>query len=415
MARLFQQRLLLAVLLLFLMLAGLSLVWYWPSLPPPAEVVRVVWTFEPPERGAIISTPLVADGRVYVTVIRDNAFRPQGAVYCLDAATHHVLWEFDDGGKMQHTYSSPCLAGGCIYVGEGMHANHVCRFYCLDAATGEKRWHFTTGGHIESSPCVADGRVFFGSGDDGLYCLDAATGARCWQFQGPWHIDANPVVLGQRLYAGSGVSRKNPKSEIFCITCTEGAVVWRTPTPLPAWGSPAVEGGQAFFGLGNGRVNASAAPPERPAGQLLCADAATGEVRWTYPVPDAVLARPTLDARHVFFGARDGRCYGLTRQEGALCWSRDLGSPIVTQPALADGRLYVVAAGGTVACLDAGDGRPLWNFDVAAHSQTTPRLFSSPVIVPQPGGGRRIYFGSELQNSVTSAAVLYCLEDGGRP
>jgi outer membrane protein assembly factor BamB len=175
-----------------------------------------------------------------------------------------------------------------------------------------------------------------------------------------------------------------------------------------------VEGTQAFFGLGNGRLNASAELPERSAGQLLCADADTGAVLWAYSVPDAVLGRATLDADHVYFGARDGRCYCLTRRQGTLCWSRELGSPIVTQPALVDGRLYVIASGGSVTCLEARDGSPIWHFDVAAHSQTAPRLLSSPVVVSLPEGRRRIYFGTELNNSVTSAAVLYCLEDGGK-
>src|SRR5205814_1193228 len=80
-----------------------------------------------------------------------------------------------------------------------------CQFYCLDAADGHKLWQFETAGHIESSPCVADGKVFFGAGDDGLYCLDAGTGSRRWHFQGPFHIDTSPAVAGGRVYAGSGV------------------------------------------------------------------------------------------------------------------------------------------------------------------------------------------------------------------
>src|SRR5262249_61184562 len=100
--------------------------------------------------------------------------------------------------------------------------------------------------------CVADGRVYFGSGDDGLYCLDAATGEKRWHFRPPLHIDANPVVVGGRLYAGSGLSRRYRDAEVFCLDAAGGEVLWRLPTDLPAWGSPAVGGGQGFFGLGTG-------------------------------------------------------------------------------------------------------------------------------------------------------------------
>src|SRR5438132_942554 len=128
----------------------------------------VMWTFEPPERGAIVSSPLVAGERIYVSIIHDAGLATYGAVYCLERGTGKPIWKFDNDGRMLHMYSSPCLADGRLYVGEGMHQNFSCKLYCLDAAMGQKLWHFETAGHIESTPCVADGRVFFGAGDDGL-------------------------------------------------------------------------------------------------------------------------------------------------------------------------------------------------------------------------------------------------------
>ena len=108
--------------------------------PGTTEADHVVWTFEQVERGAIVSSPLVADDRLYVGAIRDAGLSTSGAVYCLNRETGKVLWQFDDDGEMQHMYSSPCLADGRLYIGEGMHANQVCKFYCLDAASGRKLW-----------------------------------------------------------------------------------------------------------------------------------------------------------------------------------------------------------------------------------------------------------------------------------
>src|SRR5262249_49568075 len=87
----------------------------------PVESVAVAWAFEAQKRGAIISSPLVAGDRVYVAALHDTAFVNAGAVYCLDRRTGKRLWSFDDDGKMQHMYSSPCLAGDRLYLGEGMH------------------------------------------------------------------------------------------------------------------------------------------------------------------------------------------------------------------------------------------------------------------------------------------------------
>jgi outer membrane protein assembly factor BamB len=388
------------------------------TIPNPplryAEADRVVWTFEQVERGAIVSSPLVVGDRLYVGTIRDAGLSTSGVVYCLHRETGKIIWQFDDDGAMQHMYSSPCVAEGRLYIGEGMHANQICKFYCLDAGSGHKLWQFVTAGHIESSPCVANGRVFFAAGDDGLYCLDAMTGAKHWHYQAPIHVDTSATVVGQRLYCGSGVSRTRRTSEIFCLAADQGTVIWRKPVDLPAWGSPVVSGDQVFFGLGNGRLTHSAAPPEKPAGAMLAVAAKTGELQWRYEVSDGVLVRPAVDSQRIYFGARDGFCYAVERGHGQLCWKQALDSPLVTNPALIEGRLYVVASGGRVSRLHADSGTIAWTFDVARYSQTEPRLLSSPVVVPErtPGGADyRIYFGAELQMSLGSAAVLYCLRD----
>jgi outer membrane protein assembly factor BamB len=388
--------------------------WWWfvrPDRRPPAEsgAVRVLWAFEPPERGAIISSPLVAGDRVFVAAIRDAGPWTRGAVYCLDDATGRPLWKFDDDGEMLHTYGTPCLADGRLFLGEGMHGNHVCKFYCLDAARGAKLWHFVAGDHLESSPCVAAGAVFFGAGDDGVYCLDAVTGTERWHFHEPVHVDSSPAVKDERVFAGAGISRAHKKPEAFCLDRDNGSVVWRQPTDLPVWGSPVVDGEQVFFGLGNGRLLESVAPPEVPAGTLLCLAADTGRECWRFPVGDGVLTQPTLGPVRVFFGARDGFCYCLDRTNGRLCWKQPVGSPVVTRLALLNDRLYVVPLAGKVCRLDAANGAIDWTFDLAATTQTRPQMLSSPTAVAEPDGNVRVYFGAELRNPVTSAAVLYCL------
>jgi outer membrane protein assembly factor BamB len=391
-------------------LAGLAALSRPTTTTPP---VTVAWTFEPPEHGAIISSPVLDGERVYVAAVRDQGLASTGVVYGLDRATGAVLWRFDNAGEMQQTYSTPCLDSGRLYVGEGMHGNHVCNLYCLDTATGRELWHFRTEDHIESSPCAADGRVYFGAGDDGVYCLDDVSGTEVWHFRAPVHVDTSPAAAGRFVYVGSGVSRTRTSPAVYCLEAATGTTVWRRPTDLPAWGSPAVDGDRVFVGLGNGRLLQSAAPPERPAGALLCLDAATGEPVWQYPVGDGVFARAAAAGGRVTFGARDGACYCVDR-DGRPCWKTDLGSPVVTRAALAGGRAYVVASRGPAACLDADTGRVLWTFDVAAGTRTTPQLVSSPAVATVEEGGkvrRRIYFGAELKNPVNSAAVLYCLEE----
>jgi outer membrane protein assembly factor BamB len=397
-------------------LAGVALALSCLSKEPEkkSQGPELVWLFEPVERGAIISTPLVTPDRVYTAAIQDAGLSTSGAVYCLNRSTGRPVWKFDDDGAMQHMYSSPCLAEGRLYIGEGMHQNFICKLFCLEAESGHKLWDFQVAGHIESSPCVADGRVFFGAGDDGLYCLDAATGVCSWQFQGPFHIDTSPLVVGKRLYCGSGVSRNHKETRMFCLETETGKVLWQKPTQLPVWGSPVMADDQVFYGLGNGRLVEGPRPPEKPAGAVLCVEARSGEQVWNCPVADAVLVKPAVDQDHVYVGSRDGACYCLERNSGGLVWKINLGSPIVTKSAIAGSQLFVITSGGRVCRLDAVTGAVQWTYDVAIQARARPRLFSSPIVIADRQAGDAhylIYFGADLSNSAQSAAALYCLRD----
>lgn len=407
-------------LLLFTVFLGAVLLWlYWPfpkgsQSTNPKPSVHVIWTFEPSERGAIFSSPLVTNERIYVGVIHDVGLSTAGAVYCLERASGKIRWKFDDEGKMQHMFSSPCLSIGRLYIGEGMHQNFECKLYCLNADSGVKLWDFEVGNHIESSPFVAEGKVFFGAGDDGVYCLDAKNGRLCWHFQEPLHVDTSPAVAGPHLFAGSGLSRKCKSTEMFCLDARTGTVVWRRPASLSVWGSPVVDRDEVFYGLGNGRMIEGPLPPEQPAGEVCCLQADTGRVRWRWPAPDAILCKPVVDSACVYVGARDGFCYCLDRRKGTECWRANLGSPVVARPALQGRHLYVVASKGPVYRLDAGNGAIEWTFDVASYSQTQPRMYSSPTVISDEttGGNHHwLFVAGELSNPVQSAAILYALRD----
>lgn len=373
----------------------------------------VVWTFKPDDPGFIGSTPWVAGGRVYVSAAHQAGLTTSyGAVYCLDQAAGAVLWAFNDEGEMKQVYSSPCLADGRVYVGEGFHQHRDCKLYCLDAASGRKIWGFQTTSHTESSPCVVDGRVYFGAGDDGVYCLDAKTGQKLWHFEG-LHVDTNPAVVGKRLYAGSGYGNYTA----FALDTDTGKPAWQVQTDLPVFGSPTVAGEQVFFGIGNGDLLVRA---DKPAGAVLCLEARTGSKVWRYDVPDAVHVRPVVDGDWVYFGSRDQSCYCLGRQEGRLRWKQPVGDWVVESPALAGSRLYVVASSkpayaNRLYCLAADSGQVQWTFDVAHHANV-PRVEPlSPVTVivgrDATGEYRRIYFGAGLNTLTGLQPALYCLDE----
>jgi outer membrane protein assembly factor BamB len=381
-------------------------------------------TFLDKGNGLIVSSPRVVGNRIYLAVAHKKGFETFGAVYCLDWPGRKVQWTFDNDGDMKQVFSSPCVADGRLFIGEGFHDDTGCKLYCLDAATGTRQWEFQTSSQTESSPCVAGGKVFFGAGNDGVYALDAATGKKLWQFPAEpakgslLRIGAGPTVVGDRLFIGSGVDRNQPENPgdkaVFCLNAETGALVWKVPTDLPCWGAPAVADDVVYVGLGNGDVFQDAT---RPAGALVCLDAATGLKRWRFDVPNGILNRPALDRHRVYFGCRDGFCYCLNRRDGHLRWKQSLGSPVIASLVVDDdsgrGRaatVFAIGVAGIVRCIDAQTGKVHWTYsdlqDRAAHLSSSPALVTSPTA---GGDRRRLYFGAALNGLTTPA--LYCLAD----
>ena len=379
--------------------------------------VGIVWKFEPQDAGTIASSPLVAGDRVYIAAAHGGVFESYGRVYSLDRASGKEVWRFDNDHGMKQVFSTPCLADGKLFIGEGFHQDSNCRLYCLDAATGKKQWEFAASSHTESSPCVVNGKVYFGAGDDGVFCVDASNGKEVWHYPG-LHVDCNPCVTGGRLYAGSGVGDIYRETCLFCLDAATGTVVWRVPADLPVWGSPTLAGKHLFAGLGNGNFLQS---DDRPAGAVLCLDADSGQTVWRCNAPDGVLDRPGVDRHRVYFGSRDGHCYCVDRRTGKLRWKYDLGSPVVTAPALARAPgcgavtgVYVAAAGGRVCCLDPETGTADWTLDVGQQVKGEPELLSTPaVVVSQEAGGerRQLFLGAGVKSPVGETAILYCHED----
>jgi outer membrane protein assembly factor BamB len=371
----------------------------------------VAWKFEAPAAGWFASSPLVAGDRVYQAAAPgDSLFQTHGTLYCLDRATGKPVWTFDNDQKLKPVFSTPCLANGRLYIGEGFHQDNNCKLYCLDAASGKKLWEHATASHTESSPCVVDGKVYCGAGDDGLLCLDAGSGAVVWHFQG-LHVDCSPVVAGKHVYAGSGKGDTYHETCLFCLDRETGTEVWRVPTDLPVWGAPAAAGPYLYVGLGNGDFESS---DPKPAGAVLCVEAATGRQVWRCDVADAVLNRPAVGRHLVYFGSRDQHGYGLDRRDGREAWHQDLGGPVVTAPALAVGGVYVVGSGGRVCCLDPDTGAANWTFDLRNEVKGRPKLYSSPAVTVTREAGResrRLYFGAGIESPLGTTAVLYCLEE----
>ena len=360
------------------------------GMPGPTAPVDAVWAVKDPNVnvGDLSASPAVAEGRIYIAGSFASVFFRGANIYCLDAETGEIRWRFK---TQQQVFSSPVVADGRVYCGEGLHSDGNSSLYCLDATSGTLRWSVQTKSHVESSPALADGKVYFGAGDDGVYCLDATSGTQVWHYENV-HVDVPPAVDEKRVYFGTGYG----ECGMHCLDRQTGNKIWSVKTDYGAWGTPSVVGEDLYYAIGNGNFVESA-PAAQRFGRVICCDAATGNERWHADLPDAVLSSIAVVGDRVYFGCRDSNVYCLERSSGRPAWKYPTGGPVVSSPVVTGDVLYIGSDDGCLYALKTATGELDWRFETTKITGRETRIWSSPALA-----GGRLFFGS-------SASYVFCL------
>jgi eukaryotic-like serine/threonine-protein kinase len=342
----------------------------------------VRWTFR--TGAAVISTPVVASGTVYVGSSDHN-------LYALDAATGALRWKFATHGRVS---SSPAIGAGRVYVG-----SFDSNLYALDAVTGALVWKFTTAGerrfsgkHLHgaepaaevmpdpfdvflSSPAIAGGLVYFGSGDGNVYALDAATGTLRWKFHTGDVVHASPAVAAGTLYVGSW------DSYFYALDAASGRERWRFKTgedpninnQVGIQSSAVVADGVVYFGCRDSHVYAL--------------DAASGAQRWAFSTGESwVISSPAVRDGKVYFATSDsGLVQALDAATGAPVFALSFKRwPFFSSPSLAGGFLYIGSEQGRLLAIDLGAQRLAWAFETE-DSKKNGATYTNPDGTPNYG------------------------------
>jgi outer membrane protein assembly factor BamB len=300
-----------------------------------------------------------------------------------------VAWKYKTNGKV---LSSPLVAGDAVYVGSA-----DGNVYSLARGDGALRWKFKTEGPVNSSPAFLDGVVFAGSLDGKFYAVDAATGKEKWNFAtagerrftapgihgampstermpDPFDVFlSSPVIANGTVYFGSG------DNHVYALDAATGALKWKFKTGDVVHASPAVSKGVVFIGSWDRNMYAL--------------DAASGRELWRYTTGNdttiynqiGIASSAAISNGIVFFGCRDGHFYALDARMGTLKWRHDnkMGW-VIASPAVKDGIVYFPTSDGTrFKALDGATGALKYSIENKAVS------FSSPAIVNDV-----VYFGS---------------------
>jgi eukaryotic-like serine/threonine-protein kinase len=173
----------------------------------PKKFGGLKWTFK--AGGPIVTSPAIDQGVLYFGAM-------DGHLYAIAQDTGLEKWNFKSRMPIA---SSPAVANGMVYF-----VSSAGSLAALDAATGKPKWVLPTeyerrfeARHLHglapeqqtipdgwdiftSSPTVANGKVYFGSGDGNVYAADAQTGMLQWKFATKDVVHASPAVVDKTVY-----------------------------------------------------------------------------------------------------------------------------------------------------------------------------------------------------------------------
>ena len=333
-----------------------------------------------PTGGSIgLSSPVVADGRVYIAAQDFGQRSERCAVFAFDAASGRQLWRFPTETAVKHTV---CAGGGKVFA-----YTTSCTLYAIDAATGKAVWQkdFETAGSFNASwpPSYADGRVFAYDKEGLAFAFDVTNGQEIWRVQTkPWRIMwwaalSTPIAQG-RIFLGDGAYEADTGSKLYGYQNTEasssavadgvytgyvdgklsgldaatGETVWKSDL-----------GGSAKIGL----VCSAAVATDGDVyagqyGTLVSYDPTENRERWRFAARDQliglrtprfprssmIVSTPAVSGKWVYCGTNDGWLYILERKSGSEVWSYEIGTPVGASPAVTGNAVFVAALDGCV-------------------------------------------------------------------
>jgi len=312
---------------------------------------RVIWQFTYPCKldprqfeGGPASTPTV-DGSFVYTLAYD------GQAHCLDIEDGRVVWRkhlVDDFGGRYSSWKyagSPLVIGNLVILDTGADGNSTV---ALDKTSGRKVWGVDKdlAGYATPVPFEHAGRrgvlVFKARA---MVAYDLATGRELWRIIWKVYHDCNastPTVYGDKLFISTGYGGRSARGALFQLGQGQPRQIWLNQDLETKMNSAVVYEGHLYC------------ISERSGGQLMCFDLRDGAEVWaertfapygTLMIADGKLVILDEKGDLVIAEAAPGGYRELARAKilSGRCW---------VMPVLANGRIYAKTNKGDMVCLD---------------------------------------------------------------
>lgn len=316
--------------------------------------------------GQSISYPLIADGKVYVTV--SNAAGSGTTLFALDGTNGATVWSFDLGGGFP--WSAACYENGRVFALSG---DSLLRTF--DGATGNVIWSVSLAGpfsFFDAPPTVFQGVIYI-SGGPNVYAVNADSGAVLWT-SSVINGDMSSPAVGDGVY----VSYACPN--VYKLDLATGAKIWHYAPGCSGGGgkTAALYNGRLYvrdfsdtiFDSQTGTIVGNFNAKNTPAfsgnrgfflngshgfgsfGTLQARDVNTNSVLWSFAGDGFLQSAVLVVNDYVYVGSAQGKLYAVNAATGQQVWVTTAGASIpyvdeqnVSQPltsfAAAEGLLVV--------------------------------------------------------------------------
>ena len=297
------------------------------------------------KRTKLLSTPVIAGGRLYV-------IDTENVVSALSLKTGEVLWRVNvTPREAEAAPASGALAyeDGRLFVVTG-----YAQVMALNAANGKGLWRQTVSGPVRGAPAVRAGHVVVITVDDHAYCLRAKDGQTLWTHQGT--VEAASLMGGNTAAIdGNMVIVPYASGELFALRIDNGAVLWQD----------------------------SVANIRKIQGVSLLT---------------AISARPISDRGKIFAMGHADVLAAIDQRSGRRLWERDIGG--IQSPWVAGDYLFAITNANEAVAIDAKTGRLLWVTQLRTWEDEAGKkdrvVWAGPVLA-----SNRLIVGSSLGQLVT--------------
>jgi quinohemoprotein ethanol dehydrogenase len=241
----------------------------------------LAWFADLAERGGSYeTTPLVVDGRIYVTA-------PWSKVYAFDARTGKQLWKYDPKVPGEFAVKLCC---GIVNRGVAAWKDKIIfgtldsRLIALNGKSGKKIWEAqvtdrTKAESITGAPRIADGRIFIGEAGSEFHqrgylaAYDVNNGKELWRW---WAVPGDP-------------SKGFEQPELEWAAKTWNGEWWKTGGGGTPWDAitydPVTD--LVYIGTGNGapwpaEIRSPGGGDNLFTASIVALEAKTGKYRWHY-------------------------------------------------------------------------------------------------------------------------------------